>query len=51
MTAEEYNYPVFDMGREHPIIDAFSEVNIHPGTRAPSFPLEDLASGNTVERL
>lgn len=49
MTAEEYNYSVFDMGREQPIIEAFSEVTVRPGTRAPSFPLEDLVSGDAVE--
>ena len=49
MTPEEYNYAVFEMGREQPVIDAFSGVPLHPGTRAPSFSLEDLDSGERVE--
>lgn len=49
MTPEEYNYSAFEMDREQPIIDAFSEVPLHPGTRAPSFSLEELDSGELVE--
>jgi hypothetical protein len=49
MTREEYNYAVFDLQREQPVIDAFAQVAVRPGTRAPSFALEDLDSGETVE--
>jgi hypothetical protein len=49
VTPEEYNYSVFEMDREQPIIAAFSDVPLHPGTRAPSFPLEDLDSGELVQ--
>jgi hypothetical protein len=49
VTPEEYNYSVFELDREQPGIDAFSEVPLHPGTRAPSFALEDLDSGGLVE--
>ena len=49
MTPEEYNYSVFEMDREQPVIEAFSEVPLHPGMRAPSFPLEDLDSGELME--
>ncbi len=49
MTPEEYNYSVFVMERELPVIQAFAENQIRPGTGAPSFALEDLDSGNTVE--
>ena len=49
MKAEEYNYSTFDMEREQPVIQAFPENPVRPGTRAPSFPLEDLDSGETVE--
>lgn len=49
MTPEEYNYATFDMDREAPVIEAFVDVTVRPGTRAPSFPLEDLDSGEPVE--
>ena len=49
MIPEDYNYSVFVMEREAPVIQAFAENPIRPGTRAPSFALEDLDSGNTVE--
>ncbi len=49
MTPEDYNYSVFVMEREAPVIQAFAENPIRPGTWAPSFALEDLDSGNTVE--
>lgn len=49
MTPEEYNYSVFEMDREQPVIDAFSEVPLHPGMRAPSSSLENLVSGELVE--
>jgi hypothetical protein len=48
LNVDEYNYDVFDMQREQPVIEGFSEVPVRPGTRAPSFPLEDLDSGATV---
>ena len=49
MTPEDYNYSVFVMEREAPVIQAFAENPIRPGTRAPSFALEDLDSGDAVE--
>ena len=49
MTPEEYNYAVFDMDREMPVIEAFAEFPIHPGDVGPSYPLEDLDTGETIE--
>jgi len=49
VTPEEYNYSKFVMDREQPVIQAFPENSVRPGTRAPSFELEDLDSGDTVE--
>ena len=49
MNPEEYNYSVFVMDREMPVIEAFGEVPIPLGSRAPSFSLEDLDTGATVE--
>ncbi len=49
MTREEYNYSAFVMDREMPVIEAFREVPIPLGSRAPSFPLEDLDTCATVE--
>jgi len=49
VTLEEYNYSVFEMDREQPVIDAFATTPLHAGTRAPSFPLEDLGTGATVD--
>lgn len=49
VASEDYNYSTFDMDREQPVIDAFSDNPIRVGTRAPSFPLEDLAGGEIVE--
>ena len=47
--AEEYNYAVFDLQREEPKIQAFSEFPLRPGGPAPSFALEDLDGGALVE--
>jgi hypothetical protein len=49
MTREEYNYAVFDLDREQPVIDAMAHGPLHAGMRAPSFPLENLADGETVQ--
>ena len=49
MASEDYNYSTFDIDREQPVIDAFSDNPIRVGTRAPSFSLEDLAGGEIVE--
>ena len=49
VSPEDYNYSVFVMDREQPGIEGFSEVPLRPGGRAPSFPLEDLQSGDAVE--
>lgn len=49
MSPDEYNYSVFEMDREMPIIEAFGDVDIGPGGRAPSFALEDLDTGEAVE--
>lgn len=44
---EEYNYSVFDIQREQPYFEAFRG-QLHVGDRAPDYPLEDLATGETV---
>lgn len=44
----DYNYDDFVMEREEPSFQAFPG-NLTAGERAPGFPLEDLASGETVE--
>ena len=44
----DYNYTEFVMKREQPKFLAFPD-NLHVGERAPSFPLQDLAGGETVE--
>jgi hypothetical protein len=49
VSPDEYNYSVFEMDREMPIIEAFGELPLRPGGRAPSFPLRDLESGEAVE--
>jgi hypothetical protein len=49
MRREDYNYAVFDLQREQPVIDAMAHSELHAGGRAPSFPLVDLATGETVE--
>lgn len=49
MAVEGYNYSDFDMDREAPVIEAFAQVPIRVGTRAPSYTLEDLATGEPVE--
>ena len=49
MNPEEYNYSTFDLEREQPSFEKFAENPIRPGTRAPSFALEDLETGDTIE--
>lgn len=49
MTPEEYNYAAFDRDVENPVIDTFVDFPLRPGMRAPSFPLEDLDSGEATE--
>lgn len=49
MTPEDYNYAVFEMEREMPKIESFGDLPLRPGARAPSFPLQDLQSGERVE--
>lgn len=44
----DYNYADFVMEREVPKFQAFPG-NLTAGERAPSFPLEDLGTGDTVE--
>ena len=44
----DYNHAEFNLKREEPRFVAFQDF-LHVGERAPSFPLEDLASGETVE--
>jgi len=44
---DDYNYSVFDMKRESPYFLAFRD-QLHVGERAPDYPLEDLATGETV---
>lgn len=43
----DYNYAVFELAREEPVFETFRG-RMFVGERAPSFPLEDLASGQTV---
>jgi hypothetical protein len=45
---DDYNYSVFDMQREEPVFEAFP-TKLNAGSRAPSFPLQDLATGNTID--
>jgi hypothetical protein len=45
---EDYNYDVFELAREEPAFAAF-QATLPVGSRAQSFPLEDLATGETVE--
>jgi len=42
-----YNYDTFDMAREDPVFAAF-RTRLHVTERAPSFELEDLATGQPV---
>ena len=44
---DDYNYAVFDLPSEDPVFAAF-KLRMFVGERAPSFPLEDLATGQTV---
>lgn len=48
MDAEQYNYADFDIDREQPPFLAFRQ-HLPAGERATSYPLEDLATGETVE--
>ena len=43
----DYNYATFNMKAEAPRFQGFP-ASLHVGERAPDFPLEDLASGETV---
>lgn len=45
---DDYNYAVFDMAKEEPVFGEFGK-SLHAGERAPSFALEDLATGEQVE--
>ena len=45
---DDYNYSVFDMAREMPVFEAFRNSR-HVGERPPSFPVEDLATGEQIE--
>lgn len=47
MQLDEYNYSVFEGGAEE--FHAFAQRAPKATARAPSFPLEDLATGRTVE--
>ena len=44
----DYNYATFDIAREEPSFAAFGS-RLHAGDPAPSFPLEDLNTGEAVE--
>ncbi len=46
-TPDAYNYATFDMAREEPAFESFKHA-LHVGQKAPDFPLEDLATGETV---
>ena len=45
---DDYNYDVFDMARESPVFAEF-RTSLHVGERPPSFPVEDLATGDQIE--
>lgn len=47
MRPEDYNYPVFIGGHEH--FEGFAQSAPKATMRAPSFPLEDLLTGETVD--
>ena len=49
MSGHDYNYVHFDMEGEMPVFDAFPDQRPHVGEQAPSFPLEDLETGEAVE--
>jgi hypothetical protein len=44
----DYNYKDFEMAREMPPFDEF-RTRLFVGEKAPDFPLEDLATGDTVQ--
>jgi hypothetical protein len=44
----DYNYPVFDLPAEMKPFELFSDAP-NAGQKAPSYPLEDLETGETVE--
>jgi hypothetical protein len=48
MTANEYNYAVFNMKAEMGRFTEFQDLPLHAGRQAPDFPLEDLETGQTV---
>ncbi|MCZ6502237.1 MAG: hypothetical protein O6945_06970 [Gammaproteobacteria bacterium] len=44
----DYNYPVFDLPEEMKPFELFSSAP-NAGQKAPTYPLEDLDSGATIE--
>ena len=49
MKPADYNYADFDIKREQPSFDDFPSLPLRPGTRAPSFALEELDTGASIE--
>jgi hypothetical protein len=49
MPDHDYNYAVFDMKAEMSKFTEFQDSPLKAGRRAPDFPLEDLATGETVQ--
>lgn len=49
MTEHDYNHAVFDPGKEGNVALRFANDSPKATSRAPSFPLEDLDTGETVE--
>ena len=45
---DDYNYPVFDLPVEMKPFELFSAAP-NAGKKAPTYPLEDLDSGETIE--
>jgi hypothetical protein len=48
MSADEYNYAVFNLKAEMGKFAEFQDDRLHPGREAPDFPLEDLETSQTV---
>jgi hypothetical protein len=48
MAVHEYNHAVFNLDSEKDKFTEFRDHPLHAGRNAPDFPLEDLATGQTV---
>jgi hypothetical protein len=49
MAAHDYNYAVFNLDAEKDKITEFQDHPLHAGRNAADFPVEDLATGQTVQ--